>query len=178
MNLTDAERLIVVLMCEIHQHLQIKDGLDAKFVQEAVLGGNAWAINHKYPGIFGENEIGGEAVIDIFDFLSMWEMLEECYDALSPEDKKRVKAAPFGTDIKFHGFDANSEAEYIRASRLIINQLGAFANFKGRDLNSHMPSVDMYRRMLSVYNPMKGSGRLSATHIIGILKEMVHPSNR
>jgi hypothetical protein len=50
--------------------------------------------------------------------------------------------------------------------------------FKGRDLNAHMPTKDMHRRMLAALRPMGTHGQLTATKIVELLNAQVHPDNR
>ena len=40
MKLTDAEKLILIMLSEIHEHLQIESGVDAKFVQRVFPSGS------------------------------------------------------------------------------------------------------------------------------------------
>jgi len=104
----------------------------------------------------------------------MWELLEYSYNQLQPADKARVKAEakPSGHDIRFRGFDGNNETEYMAVAGVLINHLDRFSIFKGRDLNSHMPSLETYKRMFEVYSPIRRShslGMLNAEQIIEIL---------
>jgi tryptophanyl-tRNA synthetase len=69
-------------------------------------------------------------------------------------------------------FDGNNETEYMGAAYVLINDLDRFSMFKGRHLNSHMPSLETYKRMLEVYLPIRRSGsfgQLNAEQIIQIL---------
>jgi hypothetical protein len=98
-------------------------------------------------------------------------------------DKARIEkeAEPFGKNLRFRGFDGNNETEYLGVSRFLIEHLDRFTHFKGRDLNSHMPSIEAYRRMYEVFKPMRnslGRGELNASQIIEILKAELHPSMR
>ena len=45
MELRDSEKLILMMLSEIHEHLKIKDGIDPVLVKEAIRTGNTWAIN-------------------------------------------------------------------------------------------------------------------------------------
>jgi uncharacterized protein YfbU (UPF0304 family) len=62
-------------------------------------------------------------------------------------------------------------------ARFLVDEMGRFAEFADRELNSHMPRVDMYRRMLKVFTPMRsslaGSG-LNATQLVRVLKAKKH----
>ena len=112
----------------------------------------------------------------------MWSFLEEGYETLSDKDKERVKkeAGLFG-DVRFSGFDANNETTHYGIARFLVERLERFERFEGRRLNSHSPSIDMYRRMLPAFLPMRRTlmgGRLNARQIIAILKEQTHPDYR
>ena len=72
-------------------------------------------------------------------------------------------------DVVFRGFDGNYESEHLSIAGFLINEMNRFADFKGRDLNSHMPSIDGHRRMVRVFEPMRkslGGGRLLDTEQI------------
>jgi hypothetical protein len=60
----------------------------------------------------------------------------------------------------------------------MIDDLDQFELFKGRDLNSHLPSLDMHRRMLAVFKPLRTSADLTTSELIDVLKEQMHPENR
>ena len=78
----------------------------------------------------------------------------------------------------FPGFDGNNEGEYSSIASVLIKDLDKYPRLKV--LNSHMPIVDAYRRMLSVFKPMRnanGPGDLSVGQLIEILKAQIHPSN-
>jgi hypothetical protein len=43
MELRESEKLILMMLAEIHEHLKIKDGIDPVLVKEAIRTGNTWA---------------------------------------------------------------------------------------------------------------------------------------
>lgn len=51
----------------------------------------------------------------------------------------------------------NGESEHIGVARFLINKLDRIAEFKGRDLDAQMPPLDAYRRMLSVFEPIRST---------------------
>jgi len=173
MNLTDGEKLILTLLCDIHSHLKIENGVDSKLIQEALSGGHLQALKDEYSGIFDVSEKPKEVVKEVEDILFMWLMLERGYASLSPGDKERVRNAANVSDasVRFHGFDGNNEGEYFSTARFVVRQLGKFQEFKGRDLNSHMPSIEMYRRMLAAFHTSKfREGEMVIDQIIDVLK--------
>ena len=181
MKLSDGEKLILVMLSEIHQKLKIENGVDSELVQSAIFSGNLWGLQWEFTGIFHGFEPTPDMVTEVVDILEMWSFIERADQSLSPDDKARVEkeAAPFGTHVEFSGFDGNGEAAYLSIARFLIDELDRFGEFKGRELNSHLPlSLDSYRRMLVVFEPLRTSSDLTATEITKILKEQIHPENR
>ena len=182
-SITGAQKLIIFMLCDLYKGLKMRTELDPKFIEDALLGGHHWALHWRYPGIFEGYRDDETTVSEVVDILDMWSFLEHGYDNLTPEDKKRVKidADPFGDHVKFRGFDGNNETSHYGIARFLVEKMDRFSTFEGRDLNSHFPSIDTYRRMLPVFLPMRQTlmgGRLSANQIIAILKEMTHPEYR
>jgi uncharacterized protein YfbU (UPF0304 family) len=179
----DGEKLILLMLCELYRHLKIEGDIDPKFVKAAIHGGHHWALKWQYPGIFHDHEDNERVVSEVTDVLEMWSYMEAAFGKLSKKDKDRVaaEADPFGKQVIFPGFDGNNESQYLSVARFLINELDRFSEFKGRDLNSQMPSIDAYRRMLSVFEPIQPKlvGRaLTAAEIIDVLKAKTHPPNR
>ena len=113
--------------------------------------------------------------------MRMWLVIEGTCDRLSEDDRKRVEmgAPPCGCDVKFEGFSGNEETKYLGAANKVA--YGEFREFSGRDLNSHFPYLDAYRRMLHRFDIIRSntpSGDLSVADLIALLKERVHPDNR
>lgn len=112
----------------------------------------------------------------------MWQMIEISYKRLTSVNIARVEeeAEPFGSDVRFRGLDGNNENEYMAAAGFLVNDLEKFPTFRGRDLNSHMPSLDTYGRMLAIYKPLRNSydfDLLNAEQIIRILNAEYHPEH-
>jgi uncharacterized protein len=182
-TLGDGERLIIIMLCQLFEHLKLKGDIDPKFLEDLIYGGHFWALKWGYSGLFHGHEDSESTLAEVVDILDMWYFLERGFAALSKKDKDRVaaEASPFGKHVVFTGFDGNREAEYIGVARFLIDRLDRFTEFKGRDLNSHCPSLDSHRRMFSVFEPLRKNliGReLSANEIIEMLKAGVHPSVR
>jgi uncharacterized protein YfbU (UPF0304 family) len=181
--LGDGEKLIVMMLCQLFKHLKVKSEIDPAFVEEVIYGGHYWALSWEYSGVFHSHQDAETVVTEVVDILDMWSFLERGFGALSKNDKDRVAAAaePFGKHVVFAGFDGNGEGEHIGVAGFLINKLDRFTEFKGRDLNAHMHTLDTYRRMLSVFEPIRPNliGRdLNAEEIIQVLKAMLHPSRR
>jgi len=182
-EITDGEKLILGMLAELHTHMKIKSELEPDFIMNAIYGGHYWGLSWKYSGLFHGNKDDARNVSEVVSVLDMWSFIESSYAALPAKDKTRVEkeAEPFGKNPRFRGFDGNNETEHLGIAYFLIEKLERFSSFDGRDLNSHMPSLDMYRRMYRVFDPMRRNliGRtLTADELIAVLNEETHPENR
>ncbi|EGQ8961968.1 YfbU family protein [Vibrio parahaemolyticus] len=183
MKVTDGEKLILLMLSEIYDKLELEGEVEPDFIRSAIFSDNTWSIPWKYSGIPFESQETPQIVKEVLNILDMWSFIERSYASLTDENKAYVEreASPFGRDPKFSGFDGNNETDYMGAASFLVNDLDRFAEFKGRDFNSHCPSVDGYQRMMNVYKPiMKANGYqlLTAVELVQILLERIHPSMR
>ena len=180
LKFSDGEKLITLMLCELYEHLKIDGDIDPLFVKPALLGGHYWGLEWQYPSIFDAQADSMKTVHEVVEVLNVWRFLERSYANLSEKDKDRVKkeTEPFWEDVVFPGFDGNDETEHLTIAQFLINELGRFVEFKDRDLNSHMPSIDEYRRMVRAFKPMRphlrGRNFLNAGHIIELLNAQWH----
>lgn len=179
MQLSQGEKLILLMLCEIQEHLKIKGGTDTGLIKEAIFSGNLWGLERGLPGVFHGSETPENIVTETQRILAMWERLEQSFNGLQASDKEWLaKNAELGEDVKFYGFDGNNEAPYISAARFLVESLDCFQQFKGRDLNAHMPTLDAYRRMLAVFDPILHqvlNKDFSAAQIAKVLAAFRHP---
>jgi uncharacterized protein YfbU (UPF0304 family) len=145
-------------------------------VKEAILSDNLWGLDWAYDMILGETPDKAEQQLpsEVARILQMWTYIEESHDRLSPPNKKRVAEADrlYGATCRFPGFDGNTETAYLSAARFMIEHLGRFDRFKGRDLNSHMDCLGAYARMWRVFESLRSSlteGLFSADQIIQLV---------
>jgi len=182
-KITDGERLILGMLAEIQTHMKVKGEFEPGFIMDAIYGGHYWGLAWKYSGLFHRHEDGAQNVSEVVDILDMWSFIESGYAGLSAKDKTRVEkeAEPFGKNPRFPGFDGNNETEHLGIADFLVEKLERFSGFDGRDLNSHWQSLDTYRRMLRVFDPMRRNltGRtLTADELIAVLSEKTHSANR
>jgi len=183
MKITDGEKLVLLMLSELYDKLGVDGEVEADFIRSAIFSDNLWSIPWKYPVIPFEEQETPEVVKEVLDILDMWDFIEHSYERLSDKDKAYLEkeAAPFGKSPKFPGFDGNNETTHMGTASFIVNELDRFVEFKGRDFNSHCPSLDSYRRMLSVFEGIRRNmnfNSLSARDLASILAERVHPDNR
>ncbi len=175
LRISDGEKMILAMVCELYDHLKIDSEIETSFVQGALNGGHYWSLEWKYPGIFHGHEDDPGVVSEVVQILNMWSIIERSYEKLPPKARDRVEkeAEPFGENVAFRGFDGNNESEHLGIARFLITKMDRFSEFKNRDLNSHSPGIGSYRRMLKAFEPINNSLSvefyLSAEQIIEIL---------
>ena len=145
------ETLIVHMLCDLLKAHKLNKEIDPEFVGAALVGGHYWALGWEMTGVFHNHVDSARAVTEVVDTLDMYDILEINFDRLSAKDKARLKeeAEPFGDDVKFRGFDGNNESEHFSIARFLVEDMGRWSRFKKRDMNSHSPAIDSYRRMLA-----------------------------
>jgi uncharacterized protein YfbU (UPF0304 family) len=180
-------KLIVWLLTEILEN-QIK-GKGSKdhdeyilqtidLIREAITGGHFWALELEMSGVFSPTEGVPENVRTVMDVLEMWEAIERGFERLSDSEKEQIEkeVSRHGKNPQFRGFDGNSvtESEYNSIAHILVDKLGRYEYFKGREFNSHLPMLDQYKKMLPVFGlgGMRGTQCLSAEAIIRLLKSV------
>lgn len=175
MELKKSERLILVMLADIYEKLGIKNSVDTKLLTSAIHSDNTWALSWELQGIVGYSpDPTPPAVREVVDILDMWSFIEEAYAIFGVLERKKIAtdADPFGTNVQFTGFDGNNETEHTSIARFLIEDMGRFSRFKGRDLNSHHPTIETYRRMFAVFEPIRKTlvnRRLTADQVIALL---------
>ncbi|GAO36360.1 hypothetical protein SCT_1766 [Sulfuricella sp. T08] len=183
MKLSDGEKIIVLMLTELYEKLGIDGEMDPDFLRSAIFNDKLWGIRWKYTGIPFSEADDPAVVRVVVDILDMWSFIERSYAELNEAQKAELAThvPHFGKDPKFHGFDGNNEGEYMGTALFLVNELERFEEFKGRSFNCHHPSIEMHRRMLEVFEPIrKGLGfrSLSIGELATILNAQVHPSAR
>ncbi len=177
MNLTEPEKLMLLMLADIHEHLSIEDGsVDGAFVRAAIADGQTWALSSQYRGQAYASEGKSRAEADeVYDVLDMWRFLEEGYAALSAADRARVDATNFGDPVQMPGFDGHEDQIYI--AKFIIERMDGFQSLKDRATRDcHSPVKARYAAMVSAFTPLRAqlsSGvrhQLTADEIITVVK--------
>ena len=183
LRVSGGDKLILMLLHRLFEALQIKGESDPEFVLDAIRDGHYWALEWKYPGLFAIEPDSPQVLREVVDVLEMWRHIEWGYSKLDEEGRARIEteAEPFGEHVSFRGFDGNHETEHLSIAQFLVEKLDRFAELKGRDLNSHMPCIDAYRRMLDAFAPMKRmviGGLLGPDEIIDLLRAQMHPAKQ
>ena len=183
MKLSDGEKLIIIMLSELYGKFGVEGEVDPEFIKSAIFNDQLWGLKWKYSGIpFDESE-DPEIVKEVVDILDMWSFIEIACNKLTDEQKAKLEmdAAHCGKDLKFQGFDGNNETEYMGTAMFLVNDLERFQEFKGRSFDSHRASVEKYRRMLKVFEPIRKNlayEPMSINDLTKILEVEKHPIRR
>ncbi|MGF6710343.1 uncharacterized protein YfbU (UPF0304 family) [Luteibacter sp. W1I16] len=158
MELTDAEKLMLAMVAEMHQAAGIKNGINAKLIHDALWSGNEWAIRWDVQLPWSSDQENPPYVDHVVDVLDMWSFIEEGFAALPAADVQRVLDETESTLAPtLPGFDGNNETDEYSAARFLIDTMGRFSRFAGRDLNSHHDTIARSNRRLAVFDPIRVS---------------------
>jgi uncharacterized protein len=82
--------------------------------------------------------------------------------------------------IDFPGFDGNYEGKYLGFAEFFCRARQAYEHLRkeNKHLNSHMPTADLYERMLSAWNSSSDKLHLTRDDLIRITQAARHPDNR
>jgi uncharacterized protein YfbU (UPF0304 family) len=176
-RLTDGDKLVVVMLRDIYKHLKLEHGeIDPDLVADAIFGGHLWAPKWQMQGLFHDHEDTEAELRFVTSVLDMWHFLESGYSQLSKKDKEWVakEADLVGDNLAFEGFDGNDEGTFMSIAGFLVENMRRFPRLKGRGTtNSHAPRVGAYRRMLTVFDPIRRNimgNDLSAAQIVEVLK--------
>jgi uncharacterized protein len=72
---------------------------------------------------------------------------------------------------EFPGFDGNHETAYMGYAQFVVEEEGRFGFLKphSADFNSHMPTLESYRRMIDVWKLTNNRYELTRDDIIAVL---------
>jgi uncharacterized protein len=173
MNLSEGERLILVMLCDIHKALNLKGVIDPDVLKPLILEAEHNGLARAANGMSGEHRDRTAVANEVTEILDMWSAIERGYKHLSVDEKREVEigAGPLGRGVRFSGFDCECEIAYRDTAHVLIEETGQFERFQGRNLDAHMPALAGYRRMLRLYAPMRsvsGDRRLDVQQIIAL----------
>ena len=173
MKLSNAEKLILVMLSDITEKLHIDHGIDPKLIKSAIHSGNTWAIDSKYPGLGEAEETMPPLVSEITNILEMWTYIEEGYKELGGDDKALVKtSAGLANAPRYNGFDRDTEAREYNIAYFLIYDLKLFKKFKHDDASVRGAKMATYQAMYKVWETIKPTLKdeyLNARQLISIL---------
>jgi len=176
LTISDGDKLLLAMVSDIYA-ATVKEGeFDPRFVQSALYGGHHWGLEWQHSGLFHGHADSPAVVSEVVNILDMWSYVESSFERLPADAQARVErsAGRDRTMFRFAGFDGNNESEHMSVARFMIEDLGRFRSFQGRELNSHCPILDRYRAQYRAFEPIRArmmGEPLSAPDLIEIVRE-------
>lgn len=152
---------------------ELRDAVESGY--EAFYFSDAVALDH--------HVLTSEETSEVLDILSMYDVLGQSFDKLAPGEAESLRID--ADAVKFRGFSGNEEATRMGFVDFFCSRTGggAFPRLTNDGantlINSHMPTLDAYRRMLTAWRRL-GDARFELTgqQIKAIVGERTHPEHR
>ncbi|WP_196595504.1 YfbU family protein [Pectinatus frisingensis] len=172
MEISVVEKLLLLILCDLAKKQKIKSDFDCEFIENAISSGNTWAIEQEYSGLLSKSEVKRNVVDFTKNILEMCDDIKRSYKSLPTKDKEYVKntVANFDENFVFKGFGGNTECDYMGVAGFLIQKMHKFQSLKDCKLNSHVPMVENYKQMYTIYKPLTSKISLSKDDIVKILK--------
>ncbi len=164
MNLSRTERWVLAQQYQILEALYPGSAGDFRSSREVLERGYEleyeWICEHIYADLHAMSADECQEVLDIMD---MFSFLKRGVEAVAQDSDLT------GKDVAFPGFDGNNETKQLGYSHHLRSE-GKFAELEeGDDLNSHLPVLEQYRRMLPAWNASEDPHSLTLDDIRRII---------
>jgi uncharacterized protein len=166
--LTDVERLILANQYEILSVLHEDEGYGN--LAKQLRDGHEW--------LYGDFQNLAEVMPrsdaeHVLAVLDLYEALADSFESVT--DKSGIEVH----DVTFPGFDGNNESDYLSFSGALAAS-GRYVHILGKDgfKNSHMPTTDIYRRMLEKHAQLGKPRLMTKEQIAEVVAARTHPSRK
>ena len=172
--LSMGEKLILSILCDVSRKVGSEGTIDPDFLEAAIKGGHAWAIEWEHPSLAHGHTNSQNTADFVIRVLTMWRLIEDGFAKLpaSAQDGVRRATGLTGTP-KFPGWDSEHEANYKSTARFMTEKMDLFPMFIGRAAaDSGKPMLDRYKEMLKRLAIQEAKGpvnRLDAEQLITLL---------
>ena len=157
MELSVKDRLILSNQYLILEKLYPEEA--AEFANDRKAIENGYTLHYRdITGRFGE-ELPEPNCQHVYNILEMYRALTFGYQEL--ENKEGIEER----NLKFPGFDGNNETDLFSYCTFLITDKGLYQELEG-DLNSHMPMLDIYDKMLNEWEKSPNKMKLTRDDII------------
>ena len=143
MSLSKTERLILANQYRILALLEPDQAESHDTIREALENGYVAAYERVFDWI--DDDLTEEDCRLVVDSLTVYEALHRSAQKMA--DKTGIDERL----LSYPGFDGNNEAQHLGYLRHVVRKEGRFdyLKFDSKDLNSHMPMIPIYERMIS-----------------------------
>lgn len=182
MKFSQAEKLQIMMLCEIYRHLGIKNSFNPDLIEEIILTNNYWALEWEYSITTGAPI--PEDVVLVTDILRMYDTLKFTYSNLSASDKKEIQLTipKFSPQhyLEFQGFQHDTEKRYFNITQMLKSM--QYSDNKSLNIRATQPMLDTYKLLLHSYiMELSDHGTtISKESLIKVLRSMslIYPNTR
>jgi uncharacterized protein YfbU (UPF0304 family) len=158
MRLSNGERLGLYMLADISEKLGLKGETDPRFIKEALLGGQLWAIPQVINGIeFEKEQDEPKEVEEVRRILEMWHDIEVSFSRLSKDQQIDIEERFGKSACFFPGFDGNYEATRLATARFMIEWMDRCQHFANRTLGNGVVRNDWILGMWDKYKNASGT---------------------
>ena len=166
MNFTKKERLKLINQYKILSKLYPEDSEHYDELREILEDG--YEIFYSQISEWISQDMPKDAGKFVLDVLDLYRAIED-YKRMSKDQETIDSRYSY-----FRGFDGNNEGQYMHFARFLIHKQNKFSEQKdylrkNDNLNSHMPMVSTYKKMLSKWEEIGKPWNLNAQNINYIL---------
>ncbi len=166
MNLSKKDRVLLINQYRILAALSKDD--ESHYLELIQILEHGYEIFYSMVDEWISDDMPEEAGRFVLNVLDLYRVVE---DAKRSTRDTRLAEHDFGV---FPGFDGNNESEYLGFCRFLIEKQGKFQEqeqylSKNDGMNSHMPMIQKYQRMLDAAGDLTAARRLSPEQILAIL---------
>lgn len=178
LKLSRLDRYFISNQLRILEALYPNEADDYAVRREVIENGYEMLYNSNMNYIYdGEETMSIEESKEVWDTMDMFDAIDRSAKKLSPENLKGKR------NTKFRGYDGNNESKFMAFAAFTVERLKRFEYLpmeKKGYWNSHMPTRDVYRRMLEEWRkmPMERRFELTADELQTVLDAAVHPDSR
>lgn len=163
MELTKKDRIILANQFEILKILD--EGLREKYEDLIEILRRGYQLFYsQIEELIDSDELPAAECALVLDVLSIYRMVED-YKTANPQDAG-IADHYWG---RFVGFDGNNEAAYLSFAEFLFKQ-NKFEELGPHVPNSHMPTLQKYRKMVAIWKRNRGDHALTKDIILEILE--------
>lgn len=166
MHLDKKDRLIIANQLKILEKLYPEEA--SYYAQHRTAVENGYSLHYSWLFENFSDEMTEVECREVLDILDMYRAITFSYERI--EDPSGIN----DSWLKFSGFDGNNESRQFSYVQYFIIDLGRYDELKYEaeypDFNSHMPTLEKYRRMLNHWSSLNRTFHLSKTQLTELLE--------
>jgi uncharacterized protein YfbU (UPF0304 family) len=161
MELTKKDRWILCNQYLILEKLYPEQAADFAKVRNVLE--NGYALDYGWVSEYILDDFSVSGCREVLDVLDMHWALQISYEAL--EDNGGIDE----NRLRFHGFDGNDETGHMAYAKHLVEDEQKFSGLQIKGFNSHCPTLDRYRSMLTEWENSSEKYELTKGDIIRII---------